>query len=322
MSGINIPSDSTHLSDQERADLIDHFGGVVDSQFVKRSMMRKFVNVRPVRGTDTLVDRRIGKTAIVGLTPGVRPPATPTPQGKVSVTVDTVVLARDNQSLLNTFQSDFNVRKELGTDHGKNLGKYFDESLLIAAVKSSATTNQDTLNGAFGPGTTTTLASAGDETDPDALYEAIAAGVVQYELQDIDTDECAIFVNPTQYDVLMNNDKLLSRDYSSSNGDFADGKVMTLKGVPIVMTNRLPQAAVTGHILSNATNGNFYDVSAAEANVTALIMHPKSILVGETIPLTSDVYFDKVEKQWFIDSWLSYGAGVNRSDTSYAIRKV
>jgi len=322
MSGVNIPVDSSHLSDQDRADMIDYFGGVVDSQFVKRSMMRRFVNVRPVRGTDTLIDRRFGKTAIVGLTPGVRPPATPTPQGKVSVTVDTVVLARDNQSLLNAFQADINVRKETGMDHGKNLGRYFDESLLIAAVKASATTNQDTLNGAFGPGTTTTLDAAGDEEDPDALYEAIATGIVQYELQDIDTEECAIFVNPTQYDVLTNNDKLVNRDFSSANGDFADGTVKTIKGTPIVMTNRLPQAAITGHILSNANNSNFYDVSAAEAKTTAVIMHPKSILVGETIPLTSDVYFDKVEKQWFIDSWLSYGAGVNRSDCSYAIRKV
>jgi len=321
MSGINIPADSTHLSDQDRADLIDHFGGVVDSQFAKKSIMRKFVRVRTIRGTDTAIERRIGKTTLVGLTPGVRPPATPTPQGKVSVTVDTVVLARDNQSLLNSFQSDFNVRKELGEDHGKELAKYFDTSLLIAGVKGSATTNQDTLNGAFGPGTTTTLSNAGDEEDPDALYEAIAAGLVQYELQDIDTDECAIFVNPTQYDVLMNNDKLLSRDYSSSNGDFAGGKVMTVKGCPLVKTNRLPQTAITGHILSNANNSNFYDVSAAEANVTALIMHPKSILVGETIPMTSNVYFSDIEKQWFIDSWTSYGAGINRTDTSYAIRK-
>ena len=320
MSGINIPSTSDHLSDLDIADMIDQYGGVVDSQFAKRSIMRKFANVRPVRGTDTLVDRRAGKTTLTTLTPGVRPAATPTPFGKASITVDTVVLARDNRSLLNEFQIDFNARAELGKDHGKELGKFFDEALLIAGIKSAATTDQDTLNGAFGPGVTDTLAAAGDELDPDALYNAIAKGVVSFELSDIDTDECAIFVNPTQYDVLMNNDKLINRDYSMANGDFADGRFKSIKGVPVIMTNRLPQTAIANHKLSNANNSNFYDVSAAEAKTRALILHPKSILAGETIPLTSKVFWSDIEKQWFIDSWVAFAASVNRSDTSFAVR--
>ena len=52
MSGVNIPVDSTHLSDQAIADMIEQYGGAVDSQFAKKSMMRNFVNVRSVKGTD------------------------------------------------------------------------------------------------------------------------------------------------------------------------------------------------------------------------------------------------------------------------------
>lgn len=320
MSGINIPADSTHLSDQDRADMIDQYGGVVDSQFAKRSMMKNFINCRTVRGTDTLIDRRAGKTSLVTLTPGVRPPATPTPFGKVSVTVDTVVLARDNRSLLNEFQIDFNARKELGMDHGKELGKFFDEAMLIAGIKAASKTEANSLNGAFGDGTTFDLAASGDDLDPDALYEAIARGVTEFEEKEIDTDECVIFVRPTQHDVLLNNDKLVNQEYSRENGDFANGTFKVIKGVPVVSTARLPKAAITGHKLSNATNGNFYDVSAAEARTRALILHPKSILAGETIPLTSNVFWSDIEKQWFIDSWLAFGASANRGDATYAVR--
>ena len=61
------------------------------------------------------------------------------------------------------------------------------------------------------------------------------------------------------------------------------------------------------------------DVSADEAQVQAIVMHPKSLLAGETIPLTSDVFFSREEKQWFIDSFAAYGVGNNRPDVCGAV---
>lgn len=322
MSGVNIPVDSTHLSDQAIADMIEQYGGAVDSQFAKKSMMRNFVNVRSVKGTDTILDRRVGRTQLTTLTAGVRPAATATAFGKTSLTIDTVVMARDNRSMLNEFQIDFNARMELGKDHGKELGKLFDESLLIAGIKGAAAAAPSGLNGAFGAGTTAMLGTIGDELDPTAFYTAVEAGVVSMQAKDMDTDECVIFVNPTQYAVLLNNDKLVNQDYSTDNGDFANGKFKTVMGVPVVMTNRLPTAAITGHALSTTANGSFYDVTAAEARTEALILHPSALMVGETIPLTSDVYFSKIERQWFIDSLMAYGANFNRPDGSYAIQSI
>lgn len=322
MSGANIPTDSTHLSDQAVADMIEQYGGSVDSQFNKKSMMRNFVDVKSVTGTDTIMNRRVGRTTLGTLTAGVRPAANKTSFGSVSLTVDTVVVARDNRSMLNEFQIDFNARAELGKDHGKELGKLFDESLLIAGIKGAAASAPTGLNNAFGAGTTALLGSAGDELDPTAFYTAIEAGVVSMQTKDMDTDECVVFVTPTQYAVLLNNDKLVNQDYSTDNGDFANGKFKTVMGVPIVSTNRMPTAANAAHDLSTTANGNFYNTSAAEARTAALIMHPSSILVGETIPLTSDVYFSKIERQWFIDSLMAYGAAINRPDGSYAIQAI
>ena len=322
MSGVNIPTDSTHLSDQAVADMIEQYGGVVDSQFNKKSMMRNFVDVKSVKGTDTIMNRRVGRTALTTLTAGVRPAAAKTSFGSTSLTIDTVVMARDNRSMLNEFQIDFNARAELGKDHGKELGKLFDESLLIAGIKGAAASAPAGLNGAFGAGTTALLGAAGDELDPTAFYTALETGVVAMQSADMDTEECVWFVTPTQYAVLLNNDKLVNQDYSTDNGDFANGKFKTVMGVPIVATNRLPTAAITGHALSTAANGNFYDVTAAEARTEALLLHPSALMVGETIPLTSDVYFSKIERQWFIDSLMAYGANFNRPDGAYAVQSI
>jgi hypothetical protein len=322
MSGVNIPTDSSHLSDLSVDEMIEEFGGTVDGQFAKKSMMRRFTNVRPVRGTDTLINRRIGRTQLAALQAGVRPPATKTEFGRQSVTVDTVLLARENRSMLNEFQTDFNARQELGNDQGKELGKKFDQTMLIAGMKGAYATDAGTpdYNGAFGDGHSEVLASAGDELDPDLLYKGIESVIVSMQEQDIDTEECAVFVRPTHSAVLLNNDKLIDKDFSGDNGHFADGIVKTIMGTAIIPTNRMPNAAITGHELSNTGNSAFYDVSANEALTRALVLHPDALLAGETIPLASDIYFDKIERQWFIDSYMSYAANYRRQDACGAVR--
>lgn len=312
------PADSTHLSDLARSEMIEHYGGVVDSQFAKASIMRRFTSVQPVRGTDTLINRRVGRTKLQRLTDGVRPDAQRTNFGRVAVTVDTTIIARDNRSQLNEFQTDFNARAELGVDHGKEIGKFFDEALLIQAIKGAyqAAPTVPDYNGAFGAGTVRALAAVGNDLDPDLLYAEIAAIITAQQENDIDTDSSAVFLRPTHYDVLLNNDKLIDRDFSSANGDFANGTVKTIKGVPLVMTARIPTAANAAHLL-----GSSYNVSAVEARTVAIVTHPQSLLVGETIPLTSDVWFDKKERQWFIDSFVAFGAAPRRADVSGIVRR-
>lgn len=330
MSG--LPTTPAALSDVSTDDLIDQYGGKVDSQFAAESIMRQYADISPVKGTDTLVDNRVGKTQLQKLVPGVRPDAIPTAFGRFSLVVDTVVLARDNRSMLNEFQTHFNARMKLAEDHGKEIGKFFDQAFLIQTIKGSGQSAPipgagQTYNGAFGAGQLVRLSTALDEKDPDKLYAAIALIITTMEEAEIPTKELVIFVRPTQYDVLFNNNKLISADYSRtasggpSNGNFAAGVIYQLKGVRIEKTARIPITPIVGHFLSNPNNGNAYDVTADEAKTVAIIMHPASLLAGETIPLSSNIFFSDTEKQWFIDSWLSFGVTVRRPDVCGTVRK-
>jgi len=321
MSG--LPTDSSHLSDVDTSLMLDEYGGEVESQFAKSSIMREFVKVRPVLNTDTIVNNRVGRTELKALVPGVRPDAGATGFGKVSLTVDTVILARDNRSMLNEFQTHFDARMELAQDHGKELGKFFDQAFIIQAIKGAkqAAPSFTGHNGAFGAGKNVELAGAGDELDPDKLAAAITGILVDMEEEDIDITEVVTFVRPAEFKVLLDNDKLLSRDYAAGNGDYAKGLVYEIYGSRIVKTARIPTAAIADHPLSNTANGNAYNVTAEEADAVAVILHPKSLMAGETIPLTSDIWFNREEKQWFIDSFLSFGVTVNRPDVCGTVNK-
>jgi hypothetical protein len=305
---------------------IEEYGGEVESQIVKTSVMKQFVTMKPVRGTDTITNDRIGSTSLQAVAPGTRPNSGAAEFDNVSVKVDTIILARNNVHLLDDFQAHYNVRAELGQDHGKIIGRFFDEAMLIQGVKAAnvvagdGTAGTTKLPTGWKGGVQVDLALAGDELDPDKLQRAIEDACEGIELNDVEIEGAVLFVNPTQYYTLMRNDKLLSADYSMANGDYAQGMVLKSCGIPIFKTNRLPQAAVVGHELSNAGNNNAYDVSAEEAKVVGLIMMPKALLAGETIPLTSKVYYSDIELQWFIDSYLAFGATPNRAEHAAVIK--
>lgn len=319
----NIPG--PNLSDIERSDLIEDYGGAVETQFAKDSFMREYADIKMIRGTDTAIERRMGKTTLKKLVPGVRPPADATPFGRVAVSVDTVIIARDNRSMLLDFQTDFDARAKLGEDHGKQMGKFFDEAFIIMAIKGAQQAAPDFGAGAeknsIGAGKSVTLANAGDENDPDILEQAITDVLVAMEEEEVPVEDMVVLVRPTSYNTLSKNNKLVNKDYSSGNGDYAKGTIATIHDTRIRKTARIPTVENADHFLSNASNGNAYNVTAKDAKAVAVIMHPRSLLAGETIPLTSDVWFNKEEKQWFIDSWMAFGVSVRRPDLCGAVFK-
>ena len=312
-----------NLSDVDKGLMIEEYGGAVESQFANESIMRQYASIRAVRGTDTITNNRVGKTALKKLVPGVRPPADPTPFGKVSLTVDTVVLARDTRSMLNEFQIHFDARAELGKDHGKQIGKFFDEAFIIMGIKGALMAAPDFGMGAeknsIGAGKSVTLTTAGDEQDPDILAQAITDVLVAMEEEEAPVEEMLVFVRPTEYNTLLNNNKLVSSEFSSGNADYAKQKIDMIANTRIVKSARIPREENLDHFLSNDANGNVYNITGAETRAVAVIIHPRSFLAGETIPLSSNVFFSDIEKTWFIDSWLAFGVAVNRPDLCGAV---
>jgi len=293
---------------------IEQYGGVVESTLAKVAMMRGFVDIKNVTGTDRVTNDRIGSSSLQAVTPGVAPDAKVTQFSNVSVVVDTIVLARNNVALLDDFQARYSVRSAIGEEHGKVIRYFFDEAFLIQAIKCALKDATGLPEGWTG-GTEVELAAASDELDPDKLQRGIEDVCQGMEEKDQDLIGGAIFVRPAQYYTLLRNDKLISAEYSQGNGNYAQGMVLRSNGLPLFKTMRIPVAAITGHFLSNAGNGAAYDLTAGkETSCVALVMLPKALLAGETIPLTSAVYYEQKELQWYIDSYLAFGVTTNRPD--------
>lgn len=298
---------------------IAEFGGLVEGTIVKSSIMESFLDWRPITGGNVLTNYRNGDTQLQKLGAGSNPQPTPVDFDNVSVKVDTVMLARNAVFTLDDIQNKYDAKAALAKEQGKVIGKFMDSVGLIKGIKAARIVSGDGTGGTtklpsgwFG-GTQFTMAAATDETDPNKLQYQIENAIAGLEEKDLEPSEegFVIYVRPAQYLALSRNDKLINSQYSMGNGNYAEGTVLKSVGLPIRSTNRLPKSAVANHPLSNAANANAYNLSAAEAKCVALIMSPHAVLSGASIPLQSDVYWDKQTKSWFIDSWLALGAAEN-----------
>lgn len=301
--------------------VIEEFTGMVEGTINRRSVLADHIPVRAVKGTATFTNHAVGKSTLQKVTPGVAPDGIKSDFAKASVTVDTVVAAREFFPMLDVFQTQMDTRREVAAEQGKEIAKFKDQAFLIQAIKAARLTNSAYSGGTSGKpaghsgGTRTSLATLADAQDPAKLYAALLNTLAKMELKDVDprNDDVVIVVRPDFYTVLIQAEQLVNIQYTTAAGNKVnDGWVLKTAGVPVLSSNNLPNTNVTGHFLSNAFNSNMYDGDFTKT--VAAIFSPRAIMAGETIPVTSDVFFDKLMLSWCVQSYLSFAVGPNRAE--------
>jgi hypothetical protein len=210
-------------------------------------------------------------------------------------------------------------------EHGKKIAKFTDQAFFIQALKTAALTapKHTGVSGAghFG-GSQVTMTGASDNLDPAKLFAYIADLFVQMENKDVDprTDDVLIAVKPAEFYTLLQNEQLINTQYKTAAGTSIDAFVLKTYGVPVISSNNAPHGEViASHLLSNTDNSNAYDGDFSKT--IAVAFSPRALLAGETIPLTTDVFWDQKSKHWFVDAYLSFAVGPNRPEFAGVIRK-
>lgn len=307
-----------------RALHIEEFTGMVEGTVARASKLRPFIPVRSVRGTSVISNNAVGKATLQVLTPGTPLDGSSIDFAKKTLVIDTTVISRNVLPLLEDFQTQYNSRVEIAREQGQEMAKFIDESYFIQGIKAALQTESSYRNGGaagkpeghFG-GSQQVLSSAGDALDPAKLYAALADLFVKMHQRDVDplNDGVIVAVKPAEYFTLLQAEQLINTDYITSDGNSIKAMVHKAFGVPIVNSNNLPTGQViSSHKLGADFNGDF-------TKVVAVALSPRALLAGETIALTSDVFFDKKDKQHFIDSWTAYNVTTNRAEYAGVILK-
>lgn len=300
---------------ERRKLIVEEVTGLVEGTIKRRSVIQGIFPNRMIRGTDTISAQAVGSSQLQKLQPGVALPGIKSDFAKTFLTVDTVVAARENFALLDDLQTNTNRKAEVAEEQGKEIAKFYDQAHMIQAIKAArATASAFSMGSAgkprgHGTGNQQILANAADALDPDLFYKAFTDLFVKMQQQDVDPvlDGVIAIVTPREYNTLAHAEHLINTNYTTVTGAVLQNQaVLKAAGVPVFSSNNLPQAVISGHMLSTATNSNGYDGDFTK--VRAAVFGPKALLTGETISVTTDIFFDKIYKTWFVDSWLSFGA--------------
>lgn len=314
--------DSTGAVD---ATAVVEYSDQVQHTIERRSAISGLIPMRSVRGTNQTGNFGFGKSTVGAVTPGEAPAATKNDVGRVILKVDTLVYTRHAMPLLETFQTSYDARIELGIEDGTEMAKFIDQAFFIQAAKASLLGDSAYSSVANKPvgwsgGSTVTLAASGDATDPAKLYQSFSDLFVQMENKDVipRMDDIIIAVRPAQFYALQDAEQIVNGNYVTARGTQLDNvAILKAFGCPVVSSNNVPNSNVSGHLLSNAGNSNAYDGDFTK--LVGIAFSAKALLAGETIALESDVFYDKIYKSWFVDSHTSFGVTPDRAEYAGSI---
>lgn len=295
---------------------IEEFTGLVEGTIERRAKFAPFINFRPVRGTSTITNEGIGKSTLQKITKGEAPDPTINEAARINLTVDTTIIARNWVAQIDDFQKNYAFKQEVAKEHGKEISKFLDQAVAIQAAKAAALTASSfgALPGHQG-GSTETLATAADLTDPAALYSAIGNLLAKMEEKDVDpqADGVMLALAPKAFYALLDAEQIVNGTYVTANGkEVVGAKLLKAWGIPVISTNNIPNTNITSHFLSNTRNGNAFNGDFTKLGAVAF--SPDALLAGETIPLSATTWWDELTKGFYIDAWLAFSATANRAE--------
>lgn len=174
----------------------------------------------------------------------------------------------------------YDVRQDVTHQLGQALAREWDRRaarVLYAAAKT--TTEPLAKAGNAGRiGNVQTLsagyAAATANAKGDELAAKIGAIKVAMKTKDVPTEDLVCVVSPAEYDFLLDSTRAINTDFNGegSNGSFASGRVLRVKGIPIIESNHVTQAAYT--------NGTYDKNTAYQQDLTkcrGIIFHKDAI---------------------------------------------
>ncbi len=321
---------------------IEKFEGTVHETILKASALTDEYRFMPLIGTDAMSNNAMGLPSLAKVVPGIEPLGQNINVGKMMVYVRSPIIARVTTPMLADVQTHLDIKGKTPGNFGKRIAQHLDQVMFVQINKSigydhpaAPTGGANTLEGTGGilaQGAKVTLSTALDELDSAKLTTAMFSVAQTLAERDIDITgaDGKLYMLPAQYFTLLKNKDLLNSDINKPNGSYAHAAIDVVSGMPVIMTNRMPSVAdsfgfpataeSTAALYGSSTDTS-YDISAIEAKGIAYWANGDTIMVAQSIPLTTDVYWDKRLLCWFIDAYMAIGAAPNRTDTCGGVWK-
>ena len=303
---------------------LEKYDGIRDSRFEYTS---QFINLSSQRSvadeTNNYRFDRLNTSEVKGRGVGGDILAQRVTSDKVNIIVEMMMYIRNPIDYLDQWTAP-DYLPDMARNNGTAFAKAYDEAHIITLQKAAAWVAPAHLKPAFNNGMSinvsvksgAALTSDDLRQNAEALYMAIGKIVTELTIRDVPLDDMVCLVTPTRFSELLEHPKLLNKDFTADNGDYAGRRLMHVQGMTVVQSTAFPKTAQTNHILSTSGNGNAFDVTAADIKGEIIVFSKSmSLLTVTAKPFTSRFYDDQTNMTWVLDCFTMYTVAMRRPDT-------
>ena len=288
------------------------FSGEVLATFQRENQMLGMTSVRQISSGKSAQFPVIGTTSSGYHTPGNEITGSSIKHAEKTINIDDLLISSAFMSNLDEAKNHYDVRSIYTAEMGRALANTVDQNLLQLAVLGAR--GSATITGGNG-GKVVTDADA--DTNADSLIASIFECAQALDEKDVPSTDRFCIVKPAVYYKLVQNDKILNRDFGGQNGVFSDGTVIKVAGINIVKANTAVNAfanvsQVTG--TNNTYHGNF-------STTVATVFHKSAIGTVKLMDLGMESEYDIRRQGNLMVAKMALGHGILRPESACEIKK-
>ncbi len=288
------------------------YSGEVLASFQRENKMLGMTNVRTISNGKSSSFPVTGTTTAGYHTAGNEITGDAIKHNEKIIHVDDMLLSSSFVSEIDELKNHYDIRQIYAREMGQALAKTVDQNLVqLAVIGANAST---TITGGNG-GDVITDADA--NTNATSLIASLFEGIQKLDEKDVPSTDRYIVVSPDIYYQLANNDKLLNRDFSSLNGDFGKGTVVSIGGVPVIKSNTCVSAFADNSSAVSGAN-NTYNIDAS--NYVAVMFHKSAIGTVKLKDLVVETTYDARRLGTLITGRMAVGSNVLRPESCIAVK--
>jgi len=231
----------------------------------------------PVLGTATAAYHSVG-TPLVG--------ANQIKANEKIISIDDLLISQAFISNLDEMKNHYDVRQTYSSELGKALARTYDQN--VAKVIANASRASTTLSGGTG-GIVLTLAN-GNTASANVTGDEIAAAIYDIaqtmDERDIPpTDRFCVLPPAEYYKLAESATRTIDTDFNpQGNGSFASGRVQMVAGIPVMMSNNVPQSNVSSEV--SGTNNSY---AGDDSKTIGLVFHKSAVGTVKLQDMTTEI---------------------------------
>jgi len=289
------------------------FSGEVLATFGRENLMMGMTTTRTISSGKSAQFPVTGTIASSYHTVGNEIVGTQMKHNERIINIDDMLLAHAFLAEIDQLKNHYDVRSQYSKEMGQALAKKVDQHLLQLTVLASQASA--TITGGSG-GTQITDSDA--KTNATSMIASVFEAVQALDEKDVPTSDRYCVVTPDVYYQLSNVDKLVSRDFSSNNGDFSKGQVVMIGGVRVIKSNTAVTAFTDQSGAISGTN-NTYNVDAQ--HIAGVVFHKSAVGTVKLKDLVLENTYDPRRLGNLMTARLALGHGILRPESAVSIKQ-